>query len=227
MARKVRDSIPCKQKLWEKHEKLYKSIFIASLKSLAKKGCSKGMENSISEQMCPIIQKECFKRHQMHHMEIAKPIWEGPISPVTDEDLLQRDFNKRPDFTCNVNNAFPESYEDLYIPFHIECKLLGEPNSPGWNFNKNYVINGINRFDSHKHSYGKRANSGMMIGYIFDMEPQKIFEEVSCHSDHELNSSVLVFHERVSESEQFLDRKHIVPKNFKLIHAWVDLRETQ
>ena len=97
--------------------------------------------------------------------EIRPPDWEKPIQPIINTEIKGGKIKKRPDFTCNLCNTITESPDNYVLPFHVECKRLGKPTSPAWILNKNYVENGIKRFDSSEHEYGKRANSGLMIGY--------------------------------------------------------------
>ena len=57
---------------------------------------------------------------------------------------------------------------------------------PKWILNENYVKNGIKRFDSKTHEYGKRVNSGIMICYIISMTPVKIENEVNIYQKRHL-----------------------------------------
>ena len=135
---------------------------------------------------------------------------------------------KRPDFTCKCSNPFASCTEEHEIALHVECKLLGNPTSKTWILNENYVTRGIKRFDCLTHEYGKRASSGMMIGYIISMEPELIVKEVNKYQQiQSLPSPSLSFQfddQPVFKENQSLDRKNVKPKSFQLIHLWVDLR---
>ncbi|MCP4157891.1 MAG: hypothetical protein GY757_59830 [bacterium] len=158
------------------------------------------------------------------------PIWEAPIQPVTGNDLKGKK-SKRPDFTCYYFNAHANSPEQQEIPFHVECKRLGCPGakSPSWKFNDNYVSKGIKRFDCASFNYGKGAPSGMMIGYIISMSPEAIVcdvngyqkEHLSHFPDIEFNFDV----KAVFQGLQEIERLHVSPVQFELIHLWVDLRK--
>jgi hypothetical protein len=43
----------------------------------------------------------------------------------------------------------------------------------------NYINKGIDRFDSLTHEYGKRANDGIMIGYIISSTKTTIQQEIN------------------------------------------------
>lgn len=215
--------------LWQRHEELYCGIFLAALQELSNKKLT-GNENNISLALYPILNEVCFQLGKSKNIEVPAPNPERPISPVIENELDDESIGKRPDFTCNRLNPFAESPEEHEIPLHVECKLLGQPkpSSPSWKFNEKYVTNGIKRFDSKFHEYGKRASSGLMIGYIISMEPKAILDEVNHCQKKELpdNPCIKFTFEngRTFQSYQGLKRKTVEPSAFTLIHIWVDLK---
>ena len=218
MARKI-GTIKSFLFLWMKHEKLYCSIFYEALQQLEINEDQRNNEDAISEVLCPVLREVCFKDER----EIKTPDWEKPIQPATTDELKGGKINKRPDFTCNFLNSLAASPETYEIPFHVECKRLGKTaGSPA--LNKKYITNGINRFDCKTHEYGKRAPSGMMIGYIVNMEPAAILEAVNKYIPDEQLKLKFSFTQKVVSCEQNLNRKHVNPSGFKIIHLWTDHR---
>jgi hypothetical protein len=219
MARKVGTVKPFIA-LWQCHEILYYSIFYKALERLNINDEQRKDEDAISEALCPVLNEVCFE----HAEDVITPNWEKPIQPVTKDELKGGKIRKRPDFTCSLINSIAMSPEMYKIPFHIECKRLGDTVG-SWNLNKNYVTNGIKRFDCKSHEYGKRAPSGMMIGYIVSMEPSIILEKVNIHLSADnfplLNFS---FTPKIVSCEQKLMRTNVEPEEFKLIHLWVNLK---
>ncbi|KFD41491.1 hypothetical protein DK28_0208705 [Peptococcaceae bacterium SCADC1_2_3] len=224
----ARRCIPPFSSLWQKHETLYIGIFIVALQRLSEDKCDTANEDIISEHLCPILNTVCFEKSRNNNCEIRTPDWEKPIQPVSDSELKGGKVRKRPDFTCKLTNPFADCPSEHEIPFHIECKRLGSPTSANWILNKNYVTNGIKRFDCRSHEYGKRASSGMMVGYIISMSPEKILDEVNtrqkqhCHYNPAVEFKFVK--ENVQQYRQELNRKNLKPEMFKLIHLWVDLR---
>ncbi|HAO20088.1 MAG TPA: hypothetical protein DCQ37_06100 [Desulfobacteraceae bacterium] len=220
--------------LWKQHETLYVYIFSIALTQLTKRNCLLNDEDKISEKLCPILNDVCFeesqkrKKNQQKDCEIRRPEWQGPIPPVTDNELKGGKANKRPDFMCKYYNTDASCSEDYEISLHIECKLLGNPTSKNWILNKEYVIDGIKRFDSKSHEYGKRAFSGLMIGYIISMKPEQIVNEVNDHQQKQFPDNPLLSFQfdnpPVFKENQQLNRKNVKPSSFQLIHLWVDLR---
>ena len=206
--------------LWERHEKLYYSIFYEALKRLEINDVQRKDEDAISEALCPVLNDVCFE----HSQDVRVPDWEKPIQPALKEELKGGKTRKRPDFSCNFVNSLANSSDMYTIPFHVECKRLGETVG-SWNLNKNYVINGITRFDCKTHEYGKRAPSGMMIGYIVNMEPALILDNVNKYLPEKLQKLHFVFMKKVVSYEQKLNRKKMKPEKFNLFHLWVDLRK--
>jgi hypothetical protein len=212
--------------MWQRHEELYCGIFRAALQELSNKKLT-GNENNISLALYPTLNEVCFHLGKSKNIEIPTPNQERPISPVIENELDDESIGKRPDFTCNRLNPLAESPEEHEIPLHVECKRLGQPR-PSWKFNEKYVTNGIKRFDSKSHEYGKRASSGLMIGYIISMEPKTILDEVNhCQKKELPDNPCIKFtfeNSRTFQSYQGLKRKTVKPSDFNLIHIWADLR---
>lgn len=222
----ARRSLPAFATLWQRHETIYCEVFSVSLHKLAG-GPVSGDENAISKRLCPILSSVCFNFSQSHNREIRTPVWEGPIQPVSEDELESEP--KRPDFTCKFSNPYAASPEEHEIPLHVECKCLGSPTSSSWILNKNYVTEGMKRFDCNTHEYGKRSPSGMMIGYIIDMEPEEVLEEVNRYKQKFLCCYPAICTDidvaTVFQNRQNLNRRNVLPKKFGLIHLWVDLRQ--
>jgi hypothetical protein len=210
--------------LWKRHERLYLEVFSIALRELSGKDSLSGDEDTISEILICILNRVCFSKH-----DVETPGWEAPIAPKSDNELKGGKIRKRPDFTCKCLNPGAESPEEHEISLHVECKRLGSPTIASWNLNENYVINGIKRFDCKIHEYGKRAPSGMMIGYIISMTPAEIEKEVNGYQRKHLpdythimiKSDVKV----LFQAHQKVYRRNIEPVQFELIHLWVDLRD--
>lgn len=214
----ARKSPPSFETLWSRHEALYCGVFLEALKRLSGLAGIKGNEDGISQEMVPVLVNVCFELTKSKGVEIRPPVWEGPIHGN----------KKRPDFTCFFINALAVSPRYFQLSFHVECKRLGHPTSATWVLNKNYVENGICRFDSLSHQYGKGATSGMMIGYIISMEPEEIQREVNAFQDNVCaGNPKLEFdfeNEAPFRAEQHMRRASVEPESFRLIHIWSDLR---
>ena len=207
---------------------LYSEVFSTALRELSESPSVSGDEDAISEILCSILNRVCFNFGKSRNQELQTPYWETPIQPVAGDELNGGKIKKRPDFTCKFINPWAASPEKYEISLHIECKLLGLPTSATWILNKNYVKNGIKRFDSKIHEYGKRADSGMMIGYIIGMTPQEIESEVNDyqkkHASEYTDIKFLFDTTTLFKTRQDIKRKNVMPARFELIHLWVDLR---
>ena len=199
-----------------------------ALRELSESASVSGDEDAISEILCSILNRVCYKLGKSRNQELQTPYWETPIQPVTGDELKGGKIKKRPDFTCKCINPWAASPEKYEISLHIECKLLGNPTSATWISNKNYVKNGIKRFDSKFHEYGKRADSGMMIGYNISMTPQEIESEVNDYKKKHAPeyAEIKFFFDTTTffKTRQAIKRKNVLPVRFELIHLWVDLR---
>jgi len=225
----ARRTLPSFIFLWNRHVKLYLDMFSLALKELAEWDSVSGDEDAISETLIIILRRVCFNINRSGNREVRPPIWEAPIQPVSGEELKGGKTRKRPDFTCNCFNPWADSPEEQEISFHVECKRLGGPTSPSWILNKNYVIDGIKRFDCKTHEYGKRAPSGMMIGYIISMTPKEIEAEVNGYQkEYVPGYADITFISDAAplfQAHQEIERRSVYPEKFELIHLWVDLRK--
>lgn len=214
--------------LWRRHILLYSEVFSEALEELSESASISGNEDAISEILCPILNRVCFNFGKSRNQELQTPYWETPIQPVTGDELKGGKIKKRPDFTCKLINPWADTHENYEIAFHVECKLLGNPTSVNWILNENYVKNGIKRFDSKIHEYGKRSDSGMMVGYIVSMPPKEIESEVNYYQKkHEPEYPEIKFvfgTTTLFRTIQDIKRENVMPARFELIHLWVDLR---
>ncbi len=214
-------------KLWSQHESLYRHIFVEALVRLAAELRILGDENDVSKHLATILVAVCQKNAKARNEEIRTPLYELPQQPVNIDETQEDFIRKKPDFTCNRINLQAKSLPEYEIPFHVECKLLGKPTSSTWILNRNYVTNGIARFDLQSHKYGNWASSGLMIGYIVSMTPGEIQTQVNSHIEKKL-PGVPRLEFKLSgvplRSKHRFERKHVTPTPFTLFHLWVDLR---
>lgn len=223
----ARCKFPAPPNLWQTHVTRYVGIFTTALQRLSKQRRVLTDEDLLSESLCPILQKVCFDEQcKNRNIEIRVPDWEKPIQPSSEAELKGGKIRKRPDFSCKLTNPHANRLEDHELSFHVECKRLGIPTSSGWALNKNYVTEGMKRFDSNSHEYGKRVPSGMMIGYIVSMNQKEILAEVnSLIQEHLPSSSRLKFefqNQNVQQYSQVMTRKFVKPQDFQLAHLWAD-----
>jgi hypothetical protein len=216
--------------LWDRHKQIYADVFSAALQELVGRESLSGDEDAISEILSLFLNQVCFEFSKSRNQEVHTPFWEGPVPPVTEDEIKGGKIKKRPDFTCRCLNPWADSPEEHEISLHVECKLLGNPTSATWILNENYVKNGIKRFDSRTHEYGKRAYSGIMIGYIISMTPKKIEAEVNDYQKKHLpdNTKIKFSFDATPlfQTRQDIKRKNVKPDQFELIHFWIDLRNS-
>lgn len=224
----ARRELPAFSILWNKHKQLYMEVFSKALRELSERDFVCGDEDAISETLSLILNEICFLIRKSRDQEVQTPYWEAPIQPVSEQELKGGKVRNRPDFTCKCSNPWANSLEEYEIPLHVECKRLGKPTSASWNLNKNYVENGIKRFDCCTHEYGKRASSGMMIGYIIGMTPVELEKEVNRYQRKLLpycpDIGFTFDIKTLFQTHQQIQRRNIEPVQFELIHLWVDLR---
>ncbi|MCU0289844.1 MAG: hypothetical protein MUF15_26055, partial [Acidobacteria bacterium] len=100
--------------LWNKHIQLYMEVFAAALRELSKRVSITADEDTISKILSLLLNQVCFDFSQSRGQEVHTPIWEGPIQPVSEQELRGGKTSKRPDFTCRYFNPWasaPEEHE--------------------------------------------------------------------------------------------------------------------
>jgi len=160
MARR-KSALPNSTETWFKFVELRINVFCKALDLLNVSDDIINHEDKISKALNPKLLTVCRTLELM----IGIPVWDAKNRPVTDNDIKLPSSDTRPDFTCcyyDTNGEFNGLYE---LKLHIECKRIGNSKS-SWNLNMNYINEGINRFDSPEHEYGKYVQDGIMIGYI-------------------------------------------------------------
>ena len=214
---------PSGKKIWEKHVKDYTEIFRRALIALSSLPKIDASEVAISTQLNTLLQKECFK----YNRELPYPKYNLPIPPKAKGKNSVQEKTGQPDFTCCFKDGYAEAYDKSEFNFHIECKCLGLPNRSNWVFNKNYVNEGIMRFDHKDKCYGENAADGMMVGYIISMNTENICKEVNAElAKIKRNFSPICFvpsSELLKETTQQLKRVVIAPSDFTLTHLWIVL----
>lgn len=220
MARK-RTGIADFHTIWQRHEALYKDVFCQALEKIAGKAIDFRFENAISEVLCLELREVCYN----HPDQPALPQWESPIKPIYKSNLTGGNKAKRPDFTCSLVNTYASSKDEHEISLHVECKRLGVVTEKN-RLSVYYVEEGIARFDTVTHAYGKMAPSGMMIGYVMGKCVESVWAEVN--KAIIANGMNVVLYDRYVElrvdvTESCYHRCVVTPFSFKLIHMWVQV----
>jgi hypothetical protein len=218
-------NLPNAQSGWDRFVEDYVEVFVRALNKLRELGDKlPSDEDSLSEILAADLLEQACREILIEtdtHLDI--PQWERPIPPNNSQELRDGQLGKRPDFTCVCPNRRSGWHENYEIHLHIECKLLGKRSEN----QRNYVVNGIQRFDNTDHQYGKNAHTGLMIGYILGQLPEDIQKNVNKHIDkyiqyHEYLQFVFNSDAIYKYSSSFV-RQQVQPFDFSIIHIWVDL----
>lgn len=152
------------------------------------------------------------------------PIPNAP-NPVGEGEQPDKSEGKIPDFTWDLQDDLGNGryHQRRFI---AECKRLG-----GKGFQEKYVHEGLKRFLSREHEYGKDIDTCAMIGYIQSGDFDEIWVEVNAEAKKgtevipPLNLASNGWQKNgVSELDHELKRPFPITP-FRLHHFWVDLRE--
>lgn len=172
------------------------------------------------------FRKICHRKKLNYHL----PSLNGKNPPVDELTEPEPRENKLPDFQWQHVDHTADA-ANCARHFVVECKRLGKPSSPNWNLNQNYVNNGINRFISREHGYGKNDDTCGMIGYVQNMSFSEILDEINNEIKITAEPISILRPPKsgwtefgVSEIEQTLMRVFAISP-FVLQHFWIDLRD--
>jgi hypothetical protein len=213
---------------WNRFVDSYVNVFVRALNKLqGSKYPLPADEVSLSKMLVELLKQSCVEILEETGIRWGIPQWERPIPPKNLTEPQRGMTEKRPDFTCVYPNRRPGFLDNYEVHLHIECKLLGKHER----HQKQYVVEGIKRFDTESHKYGENAPAGLMIGYIFSKSPEDIQEKVNKHITEQLT-----YHPRLQftfnskpvhkYTGKFV-REAVQPSEFSIVHIWVDLRQQQ
>jgi hypothetical protein len=181
--------------------------------------------HSLNRELHKCFVEACRQRALNYHL----PTPEAKNTPYKDDQHPTERENKIPDFQWSFVDhlANPEFCERHFV---LECKRLGTPSSSNWKLNENYVLNGICRFLTSPHEYGKGDDACAMVGYVQNMTFDEILDEVN----QTINASTLPIavipdpksgwqEMGITELEHTLERSFPVSP-FQMYHFWVDIR---
>ena len=209
--------IPNSAKTWPKFVKLRIEIFCKALDALIITDDIINKEDEISKVLNPKLLTVCRKLK----LKVGIPVWDSKNRPSNDNDIKSPSANTRPDFTCNHYDTNAKCNELYEINLHIECKRIGN-NNPKWNLNMNYITDGIDRFDSLEHRYGKYAYDGIMVGYIIDSTKDEIQTAINEKLPENIEKLNFRTKNKVENISTKFKRKNVKPLDFKLHHIWAD-----
>jgi hypothetical protein len=213
--------------LWEDHVESVNEVFSLALELLRDTPNLPRKEVPLTRELC-----RCVKRANSHLWTRGRGIWwsvvayECPNGPDA-EDEIPRGYEKKcPDFKWGVVDIHQTDPSTRDMILDIECKRLGK--QAGWELNQNYVFNGVRRFRTTEHSYGRNVACATMIGYVQNMEIADVFEEVNGHSLSDGAPPLTLSPDgwqagAISKLRNEFDRPYNKTP-FCLSHMWLDLR---
>jgi hypothetical protein len=223
-----------KGNLWVNFEKCVLETFILALKILYDKPSLPIIEDisgrdSLNRRLYMSLHKVVKDWEDDHGMEYPYTFnlkQNNSKQPDLDHEEIVNEFElKIPDFQWGFTDRrkIDSSLNEYFKNYDIECKRLGAKS-----LSKEYVVNGIIRFTKKTHSYGQYTSSGMMIGYIQDMNIQTILDEINSNVNSVCLPLLILSDEEcttaISRLDHKFDRPDIEPTPFELRHLWVDLR---
>lgn len=223
--------IPSPDRLWQRHERLILNVLVRALVKLRKSKTLPTDEVPLNDYLYTYMREVWCRlplREKPNNFSLV-PNSENP--PRVRGEIGLNFTRKKPDFQWILSDPAQKDPIKAVKNYTIECKRLGDKTASGWNLLKEYVGNGIVRFLSEEHSYGRGATSGAMIGYIQNMELDDILSQINQVIDGEKKYQIpaIVFYpwrnsqDKIEEGSHALARK-FTPLSFILHHFWVDLR---
>lgn len=229
--------------VWQRHEKRVSEAIIAGLARLRSKEKLRRLRNIISSShdKRPIedkVNRELYFCLREANEELLKKgkgvkgllLYETRNQPDFQDEIPGESEYKRCDFLWGFFDdlaVFREEVGERF--FYIECKRLGAKIHSGA-LNEKYVQNGMQRFITTEHKYGKNESSGAMIGYVENMEFDNILNEINTAITAALEAISPLLKPSEGWQEQATSRidhefeRPFPISPFHLWHFWIDLR---
>ena len=164
---------------WSRFEKAVHALLLEVLRRLAAYGHLSAAEEPINLEVYWLALR--VHQEQLNSKHGSLPFLIDPDTtnkPLPDDSARSSRMKKRPDFACVLKDSQAPDFRKSQIAYYTECKRLGKPEKE-LVFNDLYSEKGIARFMTVEHQYGKGCASASMIGYMQDMDPDDILEEVN------------------------------------------------
>jgi hypothetical protein len=210
-----------KKNTWENWEREILSVICNALTELISEKPDDKAEDLLNRRLATLIRKHKLEYELKNDRYImGSCLYHVPGQPdINDRFKLSRE-NKIPEFTWEFSDYIKKISRD----YHIECKRLCKDVN---NYSREYVLSGIVRYLDMKWSYGINCKSGLMIGYIQDLEHSLFFTKINSHcKTHGINSIKVKgsFNKKGISQLQHIFTRSFHHSPFKLRHFWVDLR---
>lgn len=213
-----------KKEFWEKFEDSIFDVIKLAIEILNQKEALPVHEDHINRIFYGCLVEANFQLQKVNMGRESPPIYESCNQPYYNDDERAKREDKRPDFQWSITDVSETDPKKSSKQFVLECKRLG--NSKGkWILNSNYINNGIKRFISIDHGYGRGVKSSAMLGYIQSMEIADILDEIN-YKVSEIKQPLLK-QRNTEKTTTFLT--HDIELEFcvdimRLEHIWIDIK---
>lgn len=214
---------------WDTFERVALEVMTIALALLRAQPDLPEDENSINRALHRVITGAAAREWEQRSggLLLTHPVYEARMQPdplVAEKETWEE---KRPEWQWSFRDVRRTS-GSAFVEFTIECKRLGKPKA-SWVLNRNYVLHGIVRFVHPDWQYGRHCKSGLMVGYLQDMAPAHVLEEVNTIAKEAgivgiEDEPVTGLPDGIMQLGHVLARAPIEPDSFHLRHLWVDLR---
>jgi hypothetical protein len=217
---------------WPRFEQAVHAVFTEALRRLGGYGRLPAAEEPINLELYWLALK--VHQESLNSRKGSLPFAIIPDStnqPEPDDSARSRRIKKRPDFCCIMKNEQAEDFRQSQVNYYLECKRLGQAEGK-WVLNENYSEHGMTRFMRTDWGYGKGCASAAMIGYMQNMEPDTVLEEVNSHAvTRTIPSLMRAATAWVARNVTYLSQSGLTREfdtnPIQLSHFWMDLRHCQ
>lgn len=202
---------------WHAHERLCIDLLRTALSGFAVSDPDES-EDELNRRLYLHITETARAIERRDGVTLPVVVPEGQNPPlVSDQERAAREF-KRPDFYWAYHD---HDGDEPARQFVVECKRLTIPSS-GRRYTEQYVIEGIRRFATVEHGYGKQAWAAAMVGYVQQIDPAVARTEI----DGFLSTATLPTLDPEQSPDQGIARhrhqldRPFAQSPFRLLHLW-------
>jgi hypothetical protein len=207
--------------LWESHRSRCLELLERALAHLAS-GQVDESEHDLNRRLYRAIGRAQWEAARAGEGSIPVPAYEARNAPIGSDTEFDPREHKIPDFQWAYIDHLAPIPEAAIRFFTVECKRLRIATS-SWDFFAQYVEQGVLRFLTPAHSYGKDTPAGAMVGYLQRISAEDAQKEV----DAVLGAKDLpVLALRRDAEPGPSERDHVLTRPFSnspflLTHLWI------
>lgn len=208
--------------LWARRERACLEVLDDALRMLAEDPGPQDHEDDINRRLLRMIDRATHQHNQREPDEVGAVVYEGRNTPASDDAQRALREHKRPDFQWAWIDEHATDPDRARRELVLECKRIARTTGRVASCEL-YVSEGIRRYVSDEHGYGKGQRSGAMVGYVQRITIREALTAINAAaaSDGVQALQVVAIHEDRGACLEHAFARGYPVSPFRLRHRWI------